>query len=138
MNLMEQWVDDLRDNAESMFRTSWGPPAAFFEIPRKGESPLRVVYVTYACSGTDVHNLLDWMRNKVLVPLRREAGEGAYLYWRLPECIDLQRVEEKWQIRTRLAVLDKDVRPVAIAASAKAEGGKMKELKEPTMVQDHE
>ena len=103
----------LIDYCDINFNTQWGPSMAFFEIPQAGGEPVRAIYVTYRGRGNDRAELMDWMMDKVLVPLK-EAG-AHYLYWRLTDRFELESNEEgEWSLRTRIAALDKDLKSVTL------------------------
>lgn len=105
-------VQVLIDYLEACFRCEQGLRQAFFEMPAVGGKVTRVTYVSYAVSGLDWSSVESWMMDNVLRPLVAKAGENAWLYWRNEECFRVENEDGRVQLRTRFAVLDKDLNAV--------------------------
>ncbi len=101
-------TDDLIEYVFQNFRAHDGEKRAFFEIPQVGALPVRSTYVAYICTGEDKAQLIDWMLD-IFIELKRLGGVD--WYWRLEEMITMQENKYRggWVIRTRIAVLDKDL-----------------------------
>lgn len=99
-----------------------GPAAAYFELPQIGLDPVRVIYVVYAIEGPTYEACETWMIDKVFRPLVQKAGIDARLYWRLPEMFDITPYRDVIRLRTRLAVLNKDLELCQIPEAIKPEG----------------
>ena len=113
---------------EDDFRCELGPAKAFFELPQRGYpgNPVRVIYVTYAIQGTDLQKVEGWFFEYVIDVLREKTGGDGYLYWRNPERVLVYPIKTKtltsgaqvvrdpiiYKIRTRFAVLDKELNAV--------------------------
>lgn len=111
---------DLISYAEDNFRCVDGPSRAFFEIPQVHGDSIRAVYVSYVGkTSTDHDGLRDWMLD-IFVKLK-EAG-GVWWWWRMEEFIQEGVKNGLMTIRTRIAVLDKDLNSVVLE-DAKPEGG---------------
>lgn len=113
-------IQRLTTTAEDMFDCTHGPAMAFFEMPQRGADPIRVVYVTYVVSGDDIDDLEQWMLS-VLMSL--EDKGGTRLFWRLETRFSVEVYDERYYLRTRLAVLDDDLNAVVIKDAIKPEGG---------------
>lgn len=113
-------IQRLTTMAEDMFDCTHGPAMAFFEMPQRGADPIRVVYVTYVVSGDDIDDLEQWMLS-VLMSL--EDKGGTRLFWRLETRFSVEVYDERYYLRTRLAVLDDDLNAVVIKDAIKPEGG---------------
>lgn len=120
---MGDMIQRLRDVAEHYFDCTWGQPRAFFELPQRRGEDIRVTYVVYAVAGNDLAELEQWMIDEVLRPLDQKAGDGSRLYWRNDQCFNLTLIEgDRYYLRTRLAVLDKDLNEVRLDDLIKREG----------------
>lgn len=132
--------DTLLDLFESMFQTEHGPPMAFFHIPVNNAEPIRAIYTSYVAKGENLQDVTEWFAENVVRPLARKAGEGAFLYWRLPEKLEVCRIEsdDMWTVRTRIVVLDKALNLITVD-TLKEEGAQVRNIdKEPQRVTDYE
>ena len=108
-------VQVLIEYLEACFHCKQGERTAFFEMPAVGGNVTRGIYVTYAVSALDLASAESWMMDNVLRPLVAKAGESAWLYWRLEECFEVTNEDNRFQLRTRIAVLDKDLNAVVLS-----------------------
>ncbi len=108
---------------EENFDCELGPPMAFFELPqREGKDPVRVIYHVYAVRGPTYEDCEKWLIEKVFEPLVHRAGDEARLYWRLDYKIAVEPLRDGVMVRTRLAILDKEMQQVFIAEMMTPEG----------------
>ncbi len=113
-------VQLLIDYLEACFHCKQGERATFFEMPAVGGKVTRVIYVTYAVSGLDWSSVESWMMDNVLRPLVAKADGDSWLYWRLEECFEVTNEDNRVVLRTRIAVLDKDLNAVDLAGEIDA------------------
>ena len=128
MTAPEQVEATIIQALEDDFRCEFGPAMAFFELPQRSGEPVRVIYVTYAIQGEDLQDVENWFFEHVIDPLREKTGGDGFLYWRNPERVLVYPITSKtlssgaqvtrnpplYKIRTRFAVLDKDLNPVVV------------------------
>lgn len=115
-------VQLLIDYLERHFRCEHGERRAYFEMPAPGCKVTRVIYVSYVINGPDWGSVEAWMMDNVLKPLVKKAGENAWLYWRLEECFQIEREDDRVRLRTRIGVLNADLEAVEITESMRPEG----------------
>ena len=120
-------VQRLREVTEQEFDCQHGLQQAFFELPQRGAESIRVTYVVYAFKGNDLNVLEQAMIDEVIVPLSQKAGADAMLYWRLTDCYQVDVIDdgEHYMLRTRIAVLDKDLNAVTLPDVVKTEGARV-------------
>ncbi|HDZ37785.1 MAG TPA: hypothetical protein ENH62_05810 [Marinobacter sp.] len=112
-----------------------GAHVAWFDLPQREGPKVRCTYVTYACAGNNLADMFAWFFERVVDPLIAQAGDGGYLFWRLPERVSVQvetgrmGSERRFNIRTRIVVLNKALEEVRIADAIKAEGAIPQEIK---------
>lgn len=98
----------LLDWVEMHFDCELGPARAFFEVPQRSGDPVRIVYHTYVVRGDKLDDLIEWMLDNVFRPLARETKHEGLLYWRLPDCFEVQMIDDEYYLRTRIAVRSRD------------------------------
>ena len=139
MNERNKQIANLIDLCESMFTCEHGPQKAFFHIPMVGGEPMPATYVIYSVQGANLDDLIEWYIENTLRSLRRKAGEGAFLFWRLSECFRISIHNGEWFLYTRVVVLDKNLNAITVEPGYKIEGGPTPQpLKEPRVIQDYE
>ena len=128
MTASEQVEATIIQAFEDDFTAELGPAKAFFELPQRDGKPVRVIYVTYAIQGEDLQAVENWFFENVIDVLREKTGGDGFLYWRNPERVLVYPITTKilssgtkvtrspvlYKIRTRFAVLDKDLNPVVV------------------------
>ncbi len=113
----------LIDFCQEHFDCETGPPRAYFELPqRDANDPVRLSYVVYAVQGPTYEACEKWLLENVFEPLEKEACDEARLYWRLEDMIQVETFRDHVRVRTRLAVLDKNLNQVYIADKVVTEG----------------
>ena len=121
--MTEPVAQPLIDYCEEHFDCELGPPMAFFELPqREGKDPVRVIYHVYVVRGPTYEACEKWLIEKVFKPLDQRAGDEARLYWRLDYKIAVEPLRDGVMVRTRLAILDKEMQQVFIAEMMTPEG----------------
>ena len=113
----------LIDFCQEHFDCELGPPMAFFELPqRESKDPVRVVYHVYAVRGPTYAECEKWLIENVFEPLVESAGEEPRLYWRLEYKISVEPLRDHVLVRTRLAVLNREMQQVILADKVASEG----------------
>ena len=113
----EPLAQPLIDYCEEHFDCELGPPMAFFELPqRESKDVVRVIYHVYAVQGPTYEDCEAWLLENVFEPLQQRAGDEARLYWRNEDKISVEPMRDGVKVRTRLAVMSREVRQVIIEA----------------------
>ena len=126
MTASEQVEATIIQAFEDDFRCEFGPATAFFELPQRSGEPVRVIYVTYAIQGEDLQDVENWFFEYVIDVLREKTQGDGFLYWRNPERVLVYPIRTKtlssgaevprdpilYKVRTRFAVLDKELNPI--------------------------
>lgn len=142
MTAAEQVEATIIQAFEDDFTAELGPAKAFFELPQRSGDPVRVTYVTYAIQGEDLQKVENWFFEYIIDVLREKTGGDGYLFWRLPERVlvyslttktlssgaEVTRTPTLYKIRTRFAVLDKELNPVVLPDYSKPEGALTPEI----------
>jgi len=124
MQSKDPLAQPLIDYCEEHFDCELGPPMAYFELPqRDGKDPVRVIYHVYAVRGPTYEACEKWLIEHVFEPLVEAAGEEPRLYWRLEHKMSVEPLRDQVFVRTRLAVLDREMQQVIIEEKVAREGG---------------
>ena len=119
----EPLAQPLIDYCEEHFDCELGPPMAFFELPqRESKDPVRVIYHVYAVHGPTYADCEAWLLEHVFEPLQQRAGDEARLYWRNEDKISVEPMRDRVKVRTRLAVMSREVRQVILEEQVTREG----------------
>lgn len=120
---MGDLIQRLRDLTEECFDCTWGEPRAFFELPQRVGDDIRVIYYSYVARGDDLDELEHWFIDNVIMPLDEKAGDPSRLYWRLADCFHVSlEGDGLYSLRTRIAVLDKDLNVITLPDTLTPEG----------------
>lgn len=121
--MTESLAQPLIDFCEEHFDCEVGPPKAYFEFPqRDNPDPVRVIYHVYAIQGPTYEACEKWLIENVFEPLVKAAGDEPRLYWRIEDKIRVEPLRDKIKVRTRLAVLNREMQQVILADMVCREG----------------
>ncbi len=123
---MGDMIQRLIEVAEQYFDCHHGEQKAFFEWPQRDGESLRFIYASYVIRGDDLKELEQWMIDSVLLPLFEATDGQGMLYWRLNECFQVGITERAgsvdYTLRTRIVVVDKDLKAIRLEDVIKGEG----------------
>ncbi len=120
---MGDMIQRLIEVAEQYFDCHHGEQKAFFEWPQRDGESLRFIYASYVVRGDDLKKLEQWMIHNVLLQLMQATDGQGMLYWRLNECFQVTLDSDKlYTLRTRIVVVDKDLKAIWLEDVMKIEG----------------